>query len=305
MGELTSKLVGQIVVMFILMAIGYALYRIRVIDDRGTKQMASVVIYIAFPALTLRTLMVDFDPSKLAGAGFCFVLTTVVTLVSIPLTRVFFSPEEGVARYGAIFSNSGFIGIPIVCGVLGSDYVFYLSVGTSCLTFFIWTYGVFLVSGDKDQMSLGQAIKNPNLVALAVGLVCFLLSVHPPALLDTALADMGNINTGLVMIVLGAYLAQSDLRAVITSRKAYLVCFVRLVLIPAIVLGIELLFPMVDAKVRMTMLVTLGAPVASFAAILAERFGGNYKFGVGIVSLSTFLSVVTMPALFAVASALM
>ena len=88
MGGAVAALINQIVIMFILMAIGYALYRMKIIDRKGTSQMANVVIYVAYPCITLRTLMVDFDPNMIRDAGFCFVLTVVVTLISIPLTRL-------------------------------------------------------------------------------------------------------------------------------------------------------------------------------------------------------------------------
>lgn len=302
MGGAVNALVGQILIMFVIMGIGFVLYKMKVINDAGATQMANVVIYVAYPCITLRTLMVDFDPQKIAAAGFCFVFTFVVTMVSIPLTRLFFKPSEGVARYGAIFSNSGFIGVPIVQGVFGQEYVFYLSIGVSCLTFVIWTYGVWLVSGDKSQMSFKNCVKNPNLIMICIGLVCFCLSIHPPALMATILDDLGALNSGLVMLVLGAYLAQSDIRAMVTSKNAYLVSFVRLIVIPLIVIAGLAMFPMIEAKVRLTMLIALGAPVASFAAILADKFGGNYKFGISLVTLSTLLSLVTMPAMLALAS---
>ena len=304
MGEAVPALINQIAIMLAVMGIGYLLYRMGIIDRAGAKQMADVVIYVACPAITLRTLMVDFDPGKLADAGFCFAFMTVMTLLSIPLTRLFFDKRDGVARYGSIFANSGFIGVPIVQGVLGNGYVFYLSIGTSVLNFFIWTYGVWLVSGDRSQMALGRVAKNPNMVAIVLGLACFALSIHPPQLLDDVLVAVGNVNTGLVMIVLGCYLAQSDLRAIITSKKAYLVCAVRLVLIPAIAIAIMTLFPQVPVNVRLTMLIANGSPVASFAAILSEKFGGNYRFGVGLVTLSTLLSLAAMPAQLAVATML-
>lgn len=304
MGGAVTALINQIAVMFVLMAIGYALYRMRILDNVGTKQITDIVIYVACPAITLRTLMVDFDPGRLADAGFCFVLTAVVTALSIPLTRLFFSKEDGVARYGAIFSNSGFIGISIVRGVLGDECVFYLSIGTSVLNLFIWTYGVLLVSGDRSQMSPTNIVKNPNMIAIAIGLVCFVLSIHPPQIMADALDYVGELNTGLVMLVLGVYLAQCDMRAVITSKKAYLVCLLRLVIIPVIVIGIMALFPQVDVNARLTMVIALGAPVASLAAILSEKYGGNYKFGIGLVMLSTLLSLVAMPAHLALATAL-
>lgn len=305
MGGAVPALVNQIVIMFILMAIGYTLFRLKVIDRAGASQMASIVIYVAYPCITLKTLMVDFDFGKILDAAFCTAVTVSVLAIAALITKLFFDRGDGVARYAVIFSNSGFIGVPIIMGVLGSEYIFYMSISSAVMTAIIWTYGVWLVSGDKSQVSLRKCVANPNLAMIAVGFVCFACSIHPPALMASVLDDLGALNTGLVMIVLGAYLAQSDLVAIATSKKAYLVSLLRLVLVPVITIGILALFPSVDIKVRLTVLIAMASPVASFAAILSEKYGGNYKFGIGLVALSTLLSLVSMPLVLQIATILL
>lgn len=305
MGGAVSALVNQIVIMFILMAIGFVLYKAKIIDRAGASQMASVVIYIAYPCITLKTLMVDFDFDKIVDALFCTGVTVLILAITALLTKTFFKKGDGVARYAAIFSNSGFIGVPIIMGVLGSDYIFYMSITSAVMTAIIWTYGVWLVSGDRSQVSLKKCVANPNMIMIAVGFVCFVCSIHPPALMASVLDDLGALNTGLVMIVLGAYLAQSDLRAIATSRKAYLVSFLRLIIVPAVTIFVLALFPFVDLNVRLTVLIAMASPVASFAAILSEKYGGNYKFGIGLVALSTLLSLISMPLVLQVASMLL
>lgn len=111
MGGAVPALVNQIAIMLSIMGIGCMLFRMKIIDRAGAKQMADVVIYLACPAITLRTLMVDFDPGRLFDAGFCMALMTVVTLVSIPLTRLFFKPGEGspaMAPYSPTAGSSAY-----------------------------------------------------------------------------------------------------------------------------------------------------------------------------------------------------
>lgn len=302
MGGAVSALVNQIAIMFVLMAIGFALYKFKVIDRVGASQMASIVIYVAYPCITLKTLMVDFDFDKIVDAAFCTGITVLVLGVTALIAKVVFGKRDGVARYAVIFSNSGFIGVPIIMGVLGPEYIFYMSITSAVMTAIIWTYGVWLVSGDRSQVSLRKCVANPNMVMIAVGFICFVCSIHPPALMASVLDDLGALNTGLVMIVLGAYLAQSDLRAIATSKKAYLVSFLRLIVTPAITIAILALFSSVDLNVRLTVLIAMASPVASFAAILSEKYGGNYKFGIGLVALSTLLSLASMPLVLQVAS---
>ena len=96
MGGAVSALVNQIVIMFILMAIGFALYKAKIIDRAGASQMASVVIYIAYPCITLKTLMVDFDFDKIVDALFCTGVTVLILAITALLTKAFFKKGDGV-----------------------------------------------------------------------------------------------------------------------------------------------------------------------------------------------------------------
>lgn len=188
------------------------------------------------------------------------------------------------------------------CG-LGDEYVFYLSMGVVALNIGVWTYGVWLISGDKNEMSLKNMLFNPNIIAIGVGLVFFLLPLPVPSFGRDVFQTLGDINTGLVMVVLGSYLAQSDLKAMISNKEIYLVCLVRLILIPAIGICLLALFPFVPIEVRLTMLVVIGTPAAALTALLSEKYGKDYLFGIGVVTASTLLSLVIMPLQFMVATA--
>lgn len=298
-------LINQIIMMFLLMILGFILYRIRMITAHGASQMADVVIYVSTPALTVQSLMVAFDMAVIFNALFSFVATFALLAVSIAVaTLVFRKPESGLSRYGVVFSNCGFIGIPLVRSILGSEYVFALTACNLAFTCLVWTYGVVQISGDRSQASLKQVLANPAIVSIAVGLVCFCTGWRFPEAVDAAITSVGDINTGLVMIVLGTYLGQVDFQRIVVQRRVYEVALLRLLVLPLIAVGLLALFPMVDVGTRLTVLIAYATPVAALAAVFSKKFRANAELGIGLVAMTTLLSMVTMPLILTLGFAL-
>ncbi len=288
-------LVQQIVIMAAIMLVGFCLRKERVIDQAGTSQFSDIVLYIISPVIIVQSLMLEFTPEKLVDALLCAAVTAAALVGAAVISRAVFHRERNVARFAVIFSNCGFMGIPLIQGAFGEEYVFYLSVCNAVSTFAVWTYGVYLISRNRDAVSLRRVAANPCVIALVVGLACFALSYRPPAFLDAALTTVANANTFLVMIVLGSYLASADLRSVFKSKLIYLTCALRLVVVPAALLALLTVVPLSSQVVKLTVLVTLSTPAASVTAMFSEKFGADYRLASGIVAVSTFLSLFTLP----------
>ena len=58
---------------------------------------------------------------------FAFLLSLAVYAVNILIAQLLFKPEERVEKFSLVFSNAGFLGIPLVTGLLGIEAVFYLA----------------------------------------------------------------------------------------------------------------------------------------------------------------------------------
>lgn len=66
------------------------------------------------------------------------------------LARMFF-PDRSIDNFAAAFSNTGFIGIPLVRAVLEDEAVFYTVGIISMLNILQWTYGVAVLTGEKNM----------------------------------------------------------------------------------------------------------------------------------------------------------
>ena len=304
----------QIVVMFMVLAVGFALYRVKFLTDEGAAQMSDLVLYVANPALIAQALMREFDVRVLIGAAWTALFAAVVLAIAAALGAVAY--RDGVAhwqigRFSVAFSNAGFIGIPLAYATLGADAVFYISVANAVQTALIWSWGVWLASGDKRECSPQKVVTNPAIIAMAIGLVCFLTTWRPPELVTQALDDLANMNTGLVMLVLGAHLGKCSVGELLRSAELYKVSLHRLVTMPllttAMLLGAKCLLgsETPDSGVFLAMVMYQGMPIAAVASLFAHKYERDGDFGAGAVALSTLLSLVTLPCVMGVATALL
>lgn len=291
-------MITQVVAMFLMMVIGAVLYRGQLVDNAGSKQLSNVALYVATPAVILQSLATTFDAAKMVAGAACMALSFIFTLVSVGVARLYFRDRQRAAQLGITISNMGFMGIPLVQSVLGEEYVFYISACMAGQVPLIWSYGIWLISQDTSKISLKKIATNPSIVAVVVGIVLFCCSIDLTGVIKVTAQDMGNLNTGLAMLVMGIYLAQTDLRSLVRDRNLYAACALRLLAVPAIVIAVMVLLPL-DPIVKLVVVIALSTPCGTVSAMFPQMFGGDYRFGAGLVSVSTLLSLVLMPLVLA------
>lgn len=297
MSELVLILLRQIVIMFLLIAAGAVLYKGKKITANGSREMGTVLLYLVIPFTIINAFMTEYSPEKLVALGYSFVAALVSLVLAMLVSRVLFGSRFRIEHFGTAFSNAGFIGIPLVSAALGSGAVFYVSSFVALLNLFQWTYGVMVMTGKKDAISLKAVVKNPILISLVVGVAIFLLRIPVPAILSQTVGMVANLNAPLAMLVLGVYMAQIRFVELVTDKISYAASAVRLLLIPLLTIGVLSLFGNVATEIRLAVLLAAAAPIGSNVAIFAQQNDLSYTQAVKGVCLSTALSIITMPVI--------
>ena len=295
-GTTMPIMLSQILAMFLMMATGAALYRGGLINDVSSKGLANIAVYVATPAVILKSLATTFDAERLAIGGACAVLSVVFTFVCAGVARAVYGKKNAIAQVGITISNMGFIGIPLVQFVVGEEYVFYVSACMASQIFITWSYAVYLIAQDKSVISLKRILTNPAVLSAIVGVVAFICSYTPTGAAKAFIDAMASLNTGIAMLVLGVYLAQSDLRALAKTLSLYMASFLRLVVTSLLILAILLVVP-IPRAVKIVLLIGFSAPCGTVSAIFSQLFGGDYRYGAGLVVVSTLLSMISMPVM--------
>lgn len=288
-----SVILQQLLIMFIYTFIGYILYRRKMLDAAATRQIGAVLIYIVNPCLMFVSFLQDFSMAKLIAFGLAFVYALILILLGIVIGRMILGKEKTLEQYACGFTNASFFGIPLVTGLLGEKYVFYINAFVMAFNILTWTVGIRLISG-KTDFSLKRFLGNPQIFCIFIGLLFFIMEWKVPDVLLSVLNGLGSMNTPLAMILLGTYIASAPLSAVFTNRTGYLVSVIRLLIVPAAALLFLKAVYSPDAAMKTVMMICAAAPCGTMLAMLAQQYGSDYSYGAELVSLSTLLSPATL-----------
>ncbi len=289
-------MVTQTVAMFLMMAVGAVAFKSGLVDEAGSRSLTNFAVYVSMPAVILQSLAGTFDVRKLQVAGIVAVASLVLIGVCMACVRIAYGREgDGIAKAAVVISNMGFIGVPLIQAVVGEEYVFYISVSMAVQTIVIWTYSAYVITRDASVLSAKRIVTNPAVIAVALGVVLFLLSIEIGGVPGVMIDGIANMNTGLAMVILGIYLAQADLRSLLGNVSIYKAALLRLVVTPAISIAL-LIFAPLETAIKVTLLIGFICPCGSTSATLCQIFGkGDYRYAAGMVAMSTLLSLVSMP----------
>lgn len=301
--ELALIALRQTAVMFLLMGIGWALCRGGKISRDGSRELANLLLYVILPSAILNAFCTEYTAEKSRRLLCAFGLSLAALLLAVLVSRLIFR-RYPIDHFGAAFSNAGFMGLPLIQALLGSEAVIYSAPFIALLNFLQWTYGVSVLTGQKGGLTLRKTVTNPILLSLAAGLACFYLRITLPGVLSTTVSSVAAMNSPAAMIILGVYLAQTDLRSLFTAPRLYANAAVRLLLIPGLTLAMFGLLPASLWEARLALLIAASAPVGANVAVYAQLNRLDYTYASKSVCLSTLLSIGTLPLVIALAGLL-
>ncbi len=296
----------QALVMLILLAAGYGLYKGKFLGDEATKQLSNIVITMINPIIIFNAYQTDFDPRKLRGLIIALILSFAGQALLIGAATILIRPSRQnyrTERFAVSYSNCAFMGIPLVEATFGSDGVFYLTAFITAFNVFMWTHGVILMSGGEKKSAKEHAkallkiLLSPAILSIVLGLVFFFTGLRLPRIIAEPLNYLGSMNTPLAMIVSGATIARSGLLDCFKNKRVYLLQTIKLFIVP--ILLAALFVPArifgVDLSVVNTVLIAASAPTASSTIMFAYKYGGDEKCASNHFALSTIASIVTIP----------
>lgn len=291
----------NVLTLFLLMGVGVVCAKTKLLSDGAVKALANLVLYIATPCVIIKSCMREFDPAMLWGFLTVVAVAAVTHAVLMLLAKVVFRDSDEnrrrVLRSAVVFSNAGYMAIPLQQAILGDVGVFYCAAYIIVFNLFLWTYGLAEMSGES-RLSVKKILLNPGIIGVVVGLTLFVSSVPVPALIADGVGHLASLNTPVPMLIVGYYLAQTNLVSALKDGRGWLCIALRLVAAPLLALG-ALLLCGVRGDLLTACMICIATPVATACTMFATRFDRNPRLSVNLVSLSTLLSVATLPLMVA------
>lgn len=287
----------RIVIMFIILLIGAFCYMKGLITKEGTKQLSVVELNLVNPILIFMSYQKDYESEMAHNLLWAFILSAVSYVVAIVLSYLLVSKKQksfSIERFSVVYSNCGFIGIPLINGLFGAEGVLYLTAYVTFFNFLVWTHGLMTMKEKIDFSSALKALKAPSVIAIFLGLICYFTRLHLPSIPAQALQYISDMNTPLAMIIAGATAAQTNILAVFRKPRNYLICFYKLLAIPLIAFLVIRLFN-APSIVCTTLTVAAACPVATTGIMFAITLDKNSEKCSEFFTMSTLLSALTLP----------
>ena len=228
----------QMLVLALMMAVGFAAFRLGIVSEEGGKSLSSVIVNILNPCLIISGVLnkeITYGPDMvMENVILVIVFFVVLILLSKLFTRFMrLEPMEvNSYRLMMIFPNLGFMGIPLVRSLYGEEAVILVAFYIVGYNFFLYSYGIILALGENQESSRKMQIPwrkfcNVGMGACLVAMVIFAFHIQVPQMAEDFICTMGNAAVPLSMMTVGITVAQSDMKTMITDRKQILFVIIR------------------------------------------------------------------------------
>ena len=298
----------QIVIVFALMAIGFICGKLKIINSSISKGLSSIAVNLTIPATILMSFHRAFDAVLLKDFLFSAAIGAVMYAVCIPLSiltiREKSDKRRNVIRSAVIFCNCAMMAMPLESALLGADGVFFGAAHAGLFNLIFWTYALYIISGSSGKVDLKKALLNPCILCTFAGMILFLFNISLPKITYTIIGKVSDMNLPLSMMIIGYTISSTNIGDVLSDKWCWLAALERLVIVPMILLGLLLLIGK-SGTAAITAVLTAASPAAASINILAVIYGKDEKLAAGLVSISTILSLLTLPVVAAVAQTLL
>ncbi len=141
----------QMIVMFLMMAVGYLCYRKQILTEEVSRKVSAIVVNVANPCMILSSALTDqqMQGKELVQTLAIVVMMYVFLLVMAQLLpRILCIQKESRGAYAAmtVFANIGFMGFPVLAAMYDNGALLYGAVFQIPFNILIYTYGVAVLT---------------------------------------------------------------------------------------------------------------------------------------------------------------
>lgn len=290
----------QLLKMFFIMLLAFICYKIKLVDQNGNRSISNLLLMVVNPLLIITVYQdTEYDPDMVRGLLLAFAAALVTHILGILISTFLIRPSSGpdcsIERFNSMYSNCGFIGIPLVNSVLGSSGVFFITAYMVVFNLFTWTHGIILMEKKCSLKNMKEGIFSPMFLSTIAAVALFFLRIRIPSVVLDSMNYVADMNTPLAMMVAGFSVAQSDLGKTLRNARIYFIAFIKLILIPVLMIAVLRLMSL-PSEVATTILIGAACPAATTGTMMAIRYKQNYTYSSELFAMTTVLSVITIPA---------
>ena len=296
----------KIAELFLILFAAAALVRTKILRAEDSRVLSKLSLYFVTPCVIFNSFLgKDLTPEITRGllvcAGAAVGFHLLFFLAAEILRRVWKATE--VERASVIFTNAGNLIIPLVTYILDKSWVIYTSAYILVFNVLFWTVGVRMFSRENAP-GLKKVLLNPNLLAIAAGLIALFTGLPMPEPLRVGFEDVAVMIGPLSMMITGMVIGGMKFRDLFANRRVFGVLLFRMVAASGLAVLSAALFALLSGitgtipsgkAILMIPLLSAIAPSASNINQVAILYHKDEKYASAINVLTTLSCLVTIP----------
>ena len=300
-------------VLLVLISVGYVLGRKGMMPENMVKGLMDILIKLVIPVIIIYSMQTDYSTVLLRQGSVMFLaylgILFLGLLIGAVTIKLFGVPQRlhGDWVFVAMFSNASYIGLPIL-RLLFSDTASYflctsiiVASNLAFSTIAVPLFRHFTGAPAVAKTTFRKTIANPAIICFALGLLFYCLQIQLPQVIITPLEMISQLAAPLCMLSIGALLNNCKLKNVFRGAYSYLLCLIRLLIIPLFVWILVRSFNGGGAFLIVATLMA-GMPAGGMLPALSISHGGDSIWATEHFLLSTLLSILTIPILHVLSS---
>lgn len=292
-------MINSQLLLFLYMTCGFILGKAKIIREDNRGALVTLLMDVTMPLMVLSAFNKPTTREEIKASFLVMVIAlagcVITGLLGLLLWRKQPENKKKVLQYASMFSNAGNAGLPIISLVFGPTGVFYASMYLIPPRILQWTVGLGLFVKPEKGGWVKNLLLNPMVVTIYIGAILMATGWQIPGVFGDAISNLGSMTSPLSMILIGVTLSGMNWRALL-DRSVLFISALRLLAFP-LLFTVLLKLIGIDATALTICVILLAMPVASNTAAMAERYGGDKEFASACISISTLLSVITVPVI--------
>ena len=295
---------GQIVSLFIVMVIGYALNKCKVLNSDVNAKLVKLVINVAMPAQIITAFVsnqgIVSNAEVISVFGISFLMHAIYFIIALIFVFGLFVKKEqrGTYYFMMMFGNVGFMGFPVIEAIFGKECLIYAVIFNLVFQVLVYSVGIIIIRRPDIPFSPKKLLNMP-LVSAGIAIVLFFLKIKLPGPINSSLGYLGNITTPMAMIILGSIIANMKIRELFDEWRVYAFAVFKLLLVPIVAIVLLKYIPIKSEVVKGCMIVLSAMPVATNASMLAIEYDGDMNLTSKGIFFTTLLCMLTIPLIMA------
>lgn len=287
----------QVLILYVLIGVGFFLSKKNMLNKEGISCLNDIMLYIVAPCVVIDAFQREFDATlfrnlllSMLGAVISHVINGIVAMLII---RNKSEAKQRVLRFATVFSNCGFMALPLLDALLGSEGVFYGAGYLAVFNIIVWSIGQYGMAKGSEGFDRKRIILNPTVISCVIGLAFFFTSTTLPPILAAPISYLSYLNTPVPMLIIGYTISTISFKEILGIKDEALAIISRLVVCPSILL-IVLYFMGIRGVLLVATMVSATTPVAAITTMFSIKFNQDTPTAAKMVAISSLFSVFTM-----------